>query len=265
VVAADRRPERLHEQLGGAISAVRFDFREQQTWLDATRGAEHVFLLRPPAIADVEKTLIPFVDFVRSRGAEHVVFLSVEGAGKNPLVPHHAVERHLRSRSVNHTNLRPGFFAQNLESAYHEDIVRDGRIYVPAGLKPVNFIDVRDIAEVTALVFSEPHQHRGQSYTLAGPKPETWSAIANTLTVTLGRRIRYEPASVFGYVRHLLHQGKPPGAVAVQTTLHVMLRFGGGATVDPTLEQLLGRPGRSVHDYIREHASCWALPPHSDP
>jgi hypothetical protein len=62
---------------------------------------------------------------------------------------------------------------------------------------------------------------------------------------------------VFGYARHLIRGGLPTDAVVVQTILHFTLRFGGGATFDPTLERLLGHPGRSVHDYIREHARYW--------
>ena len=242
-----------------ALVAPGLDFRDRATWSAAVEGARHMFLLRPPAIADVEDTLNPFVDVARVRGVDHVVFLSVAGAGKTKLVPHRKVEDHLRSRGDHYTNLRPGFFAQNLQSAYRADIVEDDRIYVPAGaVKPVNWIDVRDIAEVAALVLCEPELHRGQSYTLAGPGPVPWSEVTEALTAALGRPIRYEPASILGFMRHLSRRGLPRGAVLVQTVLHVLLRFGQGATVDPTLERLLGRPGRSVRAYIADHAALWA-------
>lgn len=129
---------------------------------------------------------------------------------------------------------------------------------MPAGNKPVNWIDVRDVAEVAAIVLSEPEAHRGQSYTLAGPRPVPWSVVTDALTSTLGRPIRYEAASVVGYVRHLSRQGLPRGAIMVQTILHFLLRFGQGATVDPTLERLLTRPGRNVEQYIADHAELWA-------
>lgn len=246
VVAADHKTDRVSALFGGNVIATRLDFNDRATWAPAFHGAEHMFLMRPPAIADVENNLNHFVDFARSKGVDHVVFLSVAGAGKNKLVPHRKVEDHLRARGDHHTNLRPGFFAQNLQSAYRTDIVEHDRIYVPAGRKPVNWIDVRDIAEVAALVLLSPAAHRGQSYTLAGPGPVPWSEVTEALTKILGRPIHYEPASVLGYVRHLSRQGLPRGAVLVQTILHFLLRFGQGATVDPTLERLLGRPGRSV-------------------
>jgi uncharacterized protein YbjT (DUF2867 family) len=60
------------------------------------------------------------------------VFLSVAGAERNVVVPHHRVERHLRRDPIGWTVLRPSFFAQNLSGAYRDDI-RGGRIVVPAG------------------------------------------------------------------------------------------------------------------------------------
>lgn len=264
VLAGDYRPERVRALFGESVTAVRLDFYQRDTWPAALEGATHMFLMRPPAIADVDKSLNPFVDAARDRGVDHVVFLSVAGAGKNKLVPHRKVEDHLRARSDHHTNLRPGFFAQNLQSSYRDDIVRDDRIYLPAGLAPVNWIDARDIAAVAALVLREPEKHRGQSYTLAGPGPVPWSVVTDALTAALGRPIRYQPASVLGYVRHLSRRGLPRGAIFVQTVLHFLLRFGQGATVDPTLERLLGRPGRGVSEYIADHAQLWARPVSTD-
>jgi len=261
VVAADYREARVAALFGDSVVAARLDFHDRATWSTSLHGAEHMFLMRPPAITDVEKNLNPFVDFARSRGVDHVVFLSVAGAGKNRVVPHRKVEDHLRARGDHHTNLRPGFFAQNLQSAYRRDIVEADRIYVPAGRNPVNWIDVRDIAEVAALVLLSPAAHRGQSYTLAGPRPVPWSEVTDALTKVLGRPIHYEPASVLGYVRHLFQQGMPRGAVLVQTILHFLLRFGQGATEDPTLERLLGRPARSVQEYIADHAALWEKAP----
>jgi hypothetical protein len=81
--------------------------------------------------------------------------------------------------------------------------------------------------------------------------------VVEALSSATGRPIRYQPASVLGYMRHLRRRGLPLGAVAVQTILHFLLRFGQGAGFDPTLERLLGRPGRSVREYIAEHGALF--------
>jgi uncharacterized protein YbjT (DUF2867 family) len=250
--AAARRPE-------DDPGSVRFDFEKPDTWKQAVEGCGAVFLLRPPPISNVAETLNPFVDLARREGVRHVVFLSVAGAESNSLVPHHKVEKHLVSGSGSWTILRPGFFAQNLQDAYRRDLREDDRLYVPAGRGSIAFVDLRDVAELAALIFECPEAHRNAGYTLTGPEAYTFERVAALLTEALGREISYRPASIAGYLWHLLRRRDATFAQAlVQTVLHVGIRFGQASDVDPMLEQLLRRPPRSVADYIADHRSLWA-------
>ena len=259
VIAADVDTICLGPLFADMATTVQFDFLDPSTWRDTVRGAQHMFLIRPSEIYDVDQNLCPFIDFAVEHGVDHVIFLSVPG-GENRMVPHRRVEQHLRDTGVHHTNLRPGAFAQNLQSAYRRDIVEEGRIYVPAGHKPVNWIDMRDVADLAAVIFQTPEPHRGKSYTLYGPGPVPWTELTNTLSSAIGRPVRYEPASILGYVRHLSERGIPPGRIASQTIRHVLLRFGLGAAVDSTLEELLGRPCRTISEYIADHVDVWRTP-----
>ncbi|MDQ3032063.1 MAG: NmrA family NAD(P)-binding protein [Myxococcota bacterium] len=240
-----------------AADRATIDFRDPSTWDAALDGCRAVFLLRPPAISDVEHTLNAFVDRARARGVESFVFLSVAGAETNTFVPHHAVERRLIEGPRDWTILRPGFFAQNFEDAYLRDVREDDRIYVPAGKRRVAFVDVRDLAEVAAAALLEPAAHRGQAYTLTGGEAVSFDTAAALLSRALGRTIRYEPASIVGYALHLRRRGLPRGQIAVQTILHVLLRLGQAESIDPTLGALLGRPPRTLAEYFRDAASAF--------
>ena len=255
VRAADRDESRAREVLGKDVDVVRLDYRDRSTFACAD-GADALFLMRPPAIADVADTLLPFVDEARRRGVRHVVFLSVAGAEKNKLVPHYVVEEHLR-KGAGWTILRPGFFAQNFGDAYRRDIVEDDHVYVPAGRGRVTFVDVRDLAEVAAAAFASPTAHDLHAYTLTGAEAVDFTSAAARLTDVLGRPIRYEAASIVGYVLHLRGRGMPWTQVGVQNVLHAGLRFGQAERVDPTLERLLGHRPRSLEDYFRDHRNRW--------
>lgn len=260
VRAAHLRPDDVRARFGDAVQAARLDLRDPTSWAAAARGCTRMFLLRPPAISDTKRTLVPFIDVAREQGVGHVVFLSVAGAGENEIVPHHAVEAHLRARGPEHTILRPGFFAQNLQDAYRRDIVEDDRLYVPAGRGRAAFVDLRDVAEVAAMALREPAAHREQAYTLTGPEAIGFAEAAALLSKALGRTVKYEPASMLGYALHLRRRGLPWAQVVVQTILHVGLRLGQAQAVDPTLASLLGRPGRTLGEYVRDHAALWAAP-----
>ncbi|MEO6572305.1 MAG: NAD(P)H-binding protein [Polyangiaceae bacterium] len=258
VRAADRQTNRSTTMFeDDAVATARLDFRDSSTFAAAVEGCSALFLLRPPPISDVTATLNPFVDVARERGVRQVVFLSVAGAGKNKLVPHHAVEVHLAARSNDWTVLRPGFFAQNLGDAYRADIVEDDRLFVPAGRGRVAFVDVRDVAEVAAAALCDPAAHAAKAYTLTGPAAVSFEDAAAILTEALRRTIRYDRASIAGYALHLHRRGMPAAQVAVQTILHVGLRFGQAATIDPTLHSLLGRSGRSLREYVFDHIATW--------
>lgn len=263
--AADLSVENIHAMHGDDVDAVALDYEQHDTFDRALDGCDSVFLVRPPAIATMESTLLPFIDVAVERGVKHIVFLSCAGAGTNKLVPHHAVEKHLAARGMNHTLLRPVFFSQNLGIAYREDIANEGRLFLPAGKSRVAFVDIRDIAELAALVFDDPTPHKNQAYECTGPEALSFEETARLMTDVIRRPIRYEAASIAGYVRHLHLRGLPLAQIAVQTVLHVGLRFGQTAKIDPTLERLLGRRPRTLATYVRESADLWAPPKPSDP
>ncbi|GAP94832.1 NAD(P)H-binding protein [Leptolyngbya sp. NIES-2104] len=248
------------QQTGG--EAVRFDFLDARTYRTAVQGCDAVFLLRPPAIADTRKTLNPFLEVARQEGVRQVVFVSVAGAADNRIVPHYGVEQHLMQNPGGWTILRPGFFAQNLGGAYRTDIVENDRLFVPAGQGLVAFIDGRDIAEVAVKALLEPDAHTGQSYTLTGSEAMSFDQVAALLSEELDRTIVYKPASIPGYGFHLLRRRMPIAQIAIQTILHVGLRYGQAEAVDDTLPKLLGHPPHSMRDYLHDFRSLWLRSSH---
>jgi uncharacterized protein YbjT (DUF2867 family) len=240
-----------------ASEAVAFDFTDPGTYRAAAAGCDAMFLLRPPPLANVRETLIPFIDVARLEGVRHIAFLSVTGAGSNRFIPHHAVERRLLAASGDCTLLRPGFFAQNLGDAYRRDIVLDSRLYVPAGNARVRWVDVRDVAVVAAAVLCEPEAHRRKAYELSGLEALSFGEVARILQEALHRPVRYERASIPGYALHLRRRRQPWSQVAVQTFLHVAMRFGPKPT-DDTLGALLGRAPRTLREYVLDHTAVWS-------
>ncbi len=256
VRAAGRDPTLVHDRLPG-VEAVPLDLTDPATFAPALDGTAGVFLLRPPAIARVGATLNAFLDEALRHRLEHVVFSSVAGADTNRIVPHHRVEAHLQASGLPWTILRPGFFAQNLGDAYLVDIRDHDHVVVPAGDGRAAFIDVRDLGDIAAQMFVDPTAHLHRAYHLTGSEALTFHEVAAILTEVLDRSVRYEPASVAGYLAHLGRQGLPVPKRIVQTVLHVGLRRGDAEEVDPTLEQLLGRPARDLRTYVTDHAHLW--------
>jgi hypothetical protein len=158
----------------------------------------------------------PFLDAAYGAGVRSVIVLSVMGAEKNPLLPHHAVEREVMARGFDWTMLRPADFMQHLETVHRDDIRLHDRISVPAGYGVSAFIDVVDVAAVAAKVLLEPG-HASQGYTLTGPAALSFSEIAKTLSDVLGRPIEYQPPGVLRFIREQQANGVPLGMALIMT------------------------------------------------
>ena len=240
----------------GDPRAVALDFFRPETFINAVAGAGGLFLLRPPPISDVKPTLNALVDAALAAGVKKIVFLSVIGADTRGYIPHAKVEKHLAQSTAEWTFLRAGFFAQNLGDAYRPDIREHDELFVPAGAGKAAFVDVRDIGEVAALAFAEPG-HIGQGYTLTGPEPLDFDQVAALLSAALGRKIQYTRPGVLRYLLRMRRRGLPFMQALVQAVLHFGLRFGQAESLDPTLARLLGRPPRTLAQYIADHVDLW--------
>ena len=204
VVASRRQAEAGRPEDDAEV--VFLDMNEPASYAAAVQGCDALFLLRPPSVANTKETLNVLIDEARKAGMRRIVFVSVAGAGDNKLVPHHATEQHLKAGHDDWTILRPGFFAQNIATAYRQDIVEHDRIYLPAGKGKVAFIDLRDMGVVAAEALTDLDHHGGETYTLTGPQAYTFYQVAGILSDALARAIRYRP----GLHRRLLSAPSPP-------------------------------------------------------
>ena len=222
----------------------------------ALAGTDRLFLMRPPAIADVHTYLFPVIDVALGLGVRQIVFLSLQGVQFNRRTPHHAVETYLRRTKAPFTFLRPNFFMQNLSSVYVADIRDHSEIRVPAGRARTTFIDARDVGRVAATVLSQPG-HLGKAYTLSGEHSLSYFDVARIMTDVLGRPITYARPTEREYLAGLIAQGKPADYVAVQRMIYRVVRMNASALPNRKIHRLTGLPATSSADFLRDHHQLW--------
>lgn len=233
-----------------------FDFENPGGWADALAGVDRLFLLRPPAIADVQQHLLPVIDLALRQGIEHIVFLSLQGVQFNRATPHHAVEKHLRDRRAPFTFLRPNFFMQNLSTTYAADIRDRGEIRVPAGRARTAFIDTDDVGRVAAHVLTEPG-HLGEAYTLSGEQSLGYRDVARMLTAELRREIRYTRPSPEQYEHQLREAGAADDYIEVQTMIYTVVRSNISALPNRTVRRLTGAPATTFAAFAHRERAVW--------
>ena len=246
------------DRIDGSGTGVRaFDFADRTTWTRALAGVDRVFLLVPPQIADVGRTLIPFIDqAMEESGVQQIVFLSAPGVRFNTRSPHHVVEQYLKRSRAPHTILRPNVIMQTLSTLYRDDIRLRGEIVLPAGGATVAFVDAADVGRVAARVLTEPG-HLGKSYSLAGEQSLGYPQVAQILTEMLNRPVRYTATTEAEFAGLAAKQGATPPDIAAQASWYRAARRRLAALPNRSIRRLTGRDATTLRQFVEDHRQVW--------
>ncbi|MFW6000501.1 MAG: SDR family oxidoreductase [Halorubrum sp.] len=254
VRVASRDPRSARDEFGDVPEYVEFSFDRPETWGAALSGVDRLFLLFPPG-SGVD-TVTEFVDAAERVGVERVVFLSILGAEKLPVLPHRRIEKHLAGTETAYTFLRASWFAQNLSEIHRPEIVDRDEIYVPAGDGVLSFTDARDVAAVAATVLTEPG-HAGRAYDLTGPAALDFHEVAEVFSDVLDRPIEYADPSRLPFGRHMYRRGFSPGFVAFMIAEYSVVRLGFSGRTTDDVETVLGRPPRTLREFVDDYADAF--------
>ena len=262
VIAAVRNPIGASESIGNKARCVSFYFTNPNTFTDAFAGINKLFLVRPPAIADIGK-ITPALNAAKQAGVEEIVFLSIIGADKNRIVPHYAIERAIEQLNIPAVFLRCSFFMQNLNTTHREDIRLRHRLFMPAGNGKTSFIDARDIAAVAVKILTEEQDtSKGEllsnrAYNLTGAAALTYAEVATIFTTVLGRPIHYTNPPIPIFIWQMLQQGFSLPFVLVMVGIYTTARFGLADLVTSDVQKLLDCPPILMQQYVENYRQCW--------
>jgi uncharacterized protein YbjT (DUF2867 family) len=254
-----RAATRSADDYDGPGTAVAFDYDDRATWGPALDGADGVFALAKSADREPQHYLVPFIDRAHEVGVERFVLMTAAGVEYTE-AGFRRVERHLEASDLGWTILRPSWFMQNFYPGFLYPMIRNGgTIYLPAGDGASAFIDAEDIAAVAAEALTDD-AHRGQAYTLTGPKALTYGEAVGALSTVAGREVRYQPIPDEAFRQSLADAGWLPGQIETMSVLFGTVRDGAAAHTSDAVERVTGRPPRSLQTFAREHADAFTQP-----
>ncbi|GAB5536189.1 MAG: NmrA family NAD(P)-binding protein [Rubricoccaceae bacterium] len=253
-VAAVRQPDAV--ALSGDAEVVAFDFMDAATFRPALEGADGLFLMRPPAISNTKRYINPVVEAAEDTDVQRVAFLSVLGAGRNPLLPHRATERRLEDSELDVALLRAAYFMQNFSEVHAREIAK-GVLPVPAGDGKTSFIDARDVADVAAAWLVDDTAGL-DILELTGPEALDMFEVARILSDVTGHRVDYRRPGLAQFVRSRIDAGDDTSFALVMGAIYSATRLGLADRVTDTVETVLGRPPRSFREFAQDYREAWA-------
>jgi uncharacterized protein YbjT (DUF2867 family) len=235
------------------VESVTVDYDRPETLPAALQGVRTLFLLSPEVTH--ERAMVAAA---MRAGVERIVKLSAWKADEEEFAvgrAHREVERQIEASGMAWTFLRPNTFLQNFVTYVGQGIRRHNAFADSVGDARVSHIDARDVGQVAAQVLTEPG-HEGRAYLLSGSEAVTHEEVAGTLTLALGRPIKFIRVDDDGYRKALAREGLPAEDVEALVDISRYIRTGAGSTITQTVQELTGRPATPLEQFCRDYASA---------
>lgn len=234
------------------------DLDEPESLPAAFAGVSDLWLLNAVSPRQPENSMNA-VWAARRAGVERVVRMSAIGAAHDAPTRNgrlHALsDVELAASGMKWTVLRPHFFMQNLLMVA-PSVAQQGAFYWDMAEGKLGMIDVRDIGDFAARVLmSAPEQHHGKTYTLTGPASISMAEAAAQLSQGIEKPVSYVAVPHEAARQSMLQNGMPAWVANLLVEYGTAYAENWGNFTTPDIQELLGRPARSVLDFARDHAA----------
>ncbi len=230
----------------------------------ALEGVDKLYLLNAVVPDELTQGLIAY-DLAKKLKLSQVVYHSVFRAEHFLDVPHFAskvaIENAIKTFEVPFTIIRPNYFYQN--DASMKDVIMGAGVYpMPLGTPGISAVDVRDIAEATAIVLTTDG-HLGKTYNLNGPDVLSGAKVALIWSELLGKKIQYTGEDLDSFEAQMRQYAPAWLAFDLRMMFQGYLERGFVAEDEDlaTLTALLGHPPRRYQDFAKETALAWQKEP----
>jgi uncharacterized protein YbjT (DUF2867 family) len=226
----------------------------------ALDGIDKLYLLNAVTPDELTQALIAY-DLAKRAKLKHIVYHSVFRVDHFKDVPHFAskfaLESALQTFDLPFTIIRPNYFNQN-DVGLKDPLMKAGIYPMPLGPVGVSTVDVRDIAEATAIALTTAG-HEGKTYNLNGPDIVSGLGAAAIWSEVLGKEIKYAGHDMDAFERQMREKSPAWSAFDIRMMFQGYIERGFVAGDDDVemLSGLLGHAPRRYIDFARETAVVW--------
>ena len=226
----------------------------------AMHGSDKLYLLNAVSPDELTQGLIAY-DLAKKLRLKHIVYHSVFRVEHFKDVPHFAsklaMESAIREFEVPFTIIRPNYFIQN-DATLKDPLLKTGIYPAPLGNAGISVVDIRDIAEATAIVLTSD-EHNGKTYNLNGPEALSGPKAASIWSKLLGKEIRYAGHDMDAFEEQMRNSAPSWSAFDIRMMFQAYLERGFVAETGDVekLTKLLGHAPRRYEDFAAETAALW--------
>ncbi|WP_158901744.1 NmrA family NAD(P)-binding protein [Burkholderia sp. L27(2015)] len=252
----DERSEKLKAQGAEIVLGDFLNFRSIQPAFDGVQRAYFCY----PVFPGVVQATVHFAQAALDAKLEHVVNISQrtsrEDAISESAIEHWLAEQVFDRSGVPVTHLRPTAFNEWL--LYTRGKIGEGEYGVPFGpngkFAPVS---ARDQGRVIATILADPASHIGKTYSLHGPVELTPPQIAEIVSQTLGKEVRYRQITPAEWIQ-VVFGGEFPFGVQHLNGIIQQHERGDMAGTNNNIENITGHKPESVAEFVERYRQAFA-------
>ena len=253
VRALTRDPQKA-ARFGDNVEVVIGDLDYQESLIPAMQGVDRFFLITASTQQDTNALAA-----AKQTGARHVVKISTQEAGWNPVEGHghwhKEREELICSSGLTWTFLRPSMY-MNFALSWAPSIQLENAITSAGGGGKLGAVDPWDVAAVAKAALTAPG-HENIAYELTGPELLSFGDMAEVFEKVMGRPIRHAEISEMEQGEVFARMGLPKYTVDGLVETFSLIRAGRFAYLTDDVEKVTGRKPRSFERWIREHIAAF--------
>jgi uncharacterized protein YbjT (DUF2867 family) len=240
--------------------AVVGDLLDPASVEEALAGVDKLYLLNAVTPDELTQGLIAY-DLAKRLKLKQIVYHSVFRVEHFKDVPHFAskfaLESALHDFNLEFTIIRPNYFSQN-DLGLRDALMKGGVYPMPLGPTGVSAVDIRDIAEATAITLTTGG-HAGKTYNLNGPDLISGKGAAEIWSQALGKEIKYGGHDMDAFEKQMREKAPAWSAFDIRMMFQGYLERGFAAEDGDleTLTGLLGHSPRKYVDFANQTAGTW--------
>jgi uncharacterized protein YbjT (DUF2867 family) len=255
-VAENLIKARHNVRIGSRSGSPSFDWNNPETWSEALRGIDKVYITFQPdlAVPGALEAIEELTKQAKQCDVKKLVLLSGKGEGEAELC-----EQVVTHSGLDYTIVRASWFNQNFSESFFLEPILEGYVALPQAEIKVPFVDTDDIAEVAAEALLHD-KHNGKIYQLTGPRRLTFREVIQEIANATEREIVFTPISLSAYANLMKKQGVPGDLIwLIEYLFTEVLGNPRNSEITNDIELVLGRPPKDFSEYILEttDAGIW--------
>lgn len=253
--ASCRSPEKAADLKSLGVRVRQGDFGHPEDLPQAFEGVTQLLLVSSNARASGGDSLAQHrnaIEAAIAAGAKRVVYTSQMAASPSsafpPMHDHAATEEMLRQSGIAWTALRHGFYAES-GLAMMGHALKTGELETAADGR-FSWVAHADLAEAAAIILKDEGRYDGPTPPLTGSQALDFGDLTEIASTLQDQPVRRKTLADDEMRAKMTARGTPASAVDMIMGLYIGARNEEWATVDPTLEQLIGHQPMAMRELI---------------